>query len=328
MLVSDFDYKLPPELIAQAPLPRRDQSRLLVLHRDGRLEHRRFADLPGYLQGETVYLNDSRVLRARVFLIRSTGGKVAALLVRRLEDRKWHALLDASGRLQVGERLWIADPASPRHALHAGGQPLSVHLSAKEEDHWTLEFDVEPDLRTLGKPPLPPYIKRSADWGDDTRYQTVYAAKEGSIAAPTAGLHFTPEILAKLHTRRVTLHVGLGTFKPVKVDKVEDLVMHPVYYEIPEPPQGKVVAVGTTTCRTLETWARTGKTSGWTDLFITPGFEFKVVKSLVTNFHVPKSTLLMLVCALAGRERILNAYAEAVREKYRFFSYGDAMLIL
>jgi len=328
MLVSDFDYKLPPELIAQAPLPRRDQSRLLVLHRDGRLEHRRFADLPGYLQGETVYLNDSRVLRARVFLIRSTGGKVAALLVRRLEDRKWHALLDASGRLQVGERLWIADPASPRHALHAGGQPLSVHLSAKEEDHWTLEFDVEPDLRTLGKPPLPPYIKRSADWGDDTRYQTVYAAKEGSIAAPTAGLHFTPEILAKLHTRRVTLHVGLGTFKPVKVAKVEDHVMHPEYYEIPEPPQGKVVAVGTTTCRTLETWARTGKTSGWTDLFITPGFEFKVVKSLVTNFHVPKSTLLMLVCALAGRERILAAYEEAVREKYRFFSYGDAMLIL
>jgi S-adenosylmethionine:tRNA ribosyltransferase-isomerase len=328
MLVSDFDYTVPPELIAQAPLPRRDQSRLLVLHRDGRLEHRRFSDLPGYLQGETVYLNDSRVLRARVFMIRSTGGKVAALLVRRLAERQWHALLDASGRLQVGESLWIADPASPRHALHVGGKPLSVRLAAKEEDHWTLEFDVEPDLKTLGKPPLPPYIKRPADWGDDTRYQTVYAAKEGSIAAPTAGLHFTPEILAKLHTKRITLHVGLGTFKPIKAEKVEDHVMHPEFYEIPDPPQGKVVAVGTTTCRTLETWARTGKTSGWTDLFITPGFEFKVVKSLVTNFHVPKSTLLMLVCALAGRERILEAYREAVREKYRFFSYGDAMLIL
>jgi S-adenosylmethionine:tRNA ribosyltransferase-isomerase len=328
MLVSDFDYRLPPELIAQAPLPRRDQSRLLVLHRDGSREHRRFSDLPQYLQGETVYLNDSRVLRARVFLIRSTGGRVAALLVRRLADRKWHALLDASGRLQVGERLWIADPSSPAHALHVAGKPLSVHLSAKEEDHWTLDFDEEPDLRTLGKPPLPPYIKRPADWGDDTRYQTVFAAKDGSIAAPTAGLHFTPEILAKLHTKRITLHVGLGTFKPVKVEKVEDHRMHPEYYEIPEPPAGKVVAVGTTTCRTLETWARTGKTSGWTDLFITPGFEFKVVKSLVTNFHVPKSTLLMLVCALAGRERILDAYAEAVREKYRFFSYGDAMLIL
>jgi S-adenosylmethionine:tRNA ribosyltransferase-isomerase len=180
----------------------------------------------------------------------------------------------------------------------------------------------------MGKPPLPPYIKRPADWGDDTRYQTVFAAKEGSIAAPTAGLHFTPELLAKLNTRRITLHVGLGTFKPVKAENVEDHKMHAEYYEIPEAPQGKVVAVGTTTCRTLETWARTGKLSGWTDLFVTPGFEFKVVKSLVTNFHVPKSTLLMLVCALAGRERILDAYAEAVREKYRFFSYGDAMLIL
>jgi S-adenosylmethionine:tRNA ribosyltransferase-isomerase len=328
MLVSDFDYKLPPELIAQAPVPRRDQSRLLVLHRDGRHEHRRFADLPDYLKGETVYLNDSRVLRARIHLIRNTGGKVSALLVRRLSDRTWHALLDASGRLHLGERLWLADPSSPQHGVQSQGKPLSVLLLAKDEDHWTLVFDEEPDLKTLGKPPLPPYIKRPADWGDDTRYQTVYAAKDGSIAAPTAGLHFTPELLAKLNTRRITLHVGLGTFKPVKTEKTEDHRMHPEYYEIPDPPAGKVVAVGTTTCRTLETWALTGKTSGWSDLFITPGFEFKVVKSLVTNFHVPKSTLLMLVCALAGRERILDAYAEAIREKYRFFSYGDAMLIL
>jgi S-adenosylmethionine:tRNA ribosyltransferase-isomerase len=328
MLVNDFDYKLPPELIAQAPLPKRDQSRLLVLHRDGRLEHRRFSDLPDYLKGETVYLNDSKVLRARIFLTRATGGRVAALLVRRLADRKWHALLDASGKLKPGERCFIADPAQPQFGVYAGGKPQSVLLAAKEDDHWTLEFDVEPDLKTLGKPPLPPYIKRPADWGDDTRYQTVYADKDGSIAAPTAGLHFTPELLAKLDTKRVTLHVGLGTFKPVKVEKTEDHKMHAEAYEIPEPPTGKVVAVGTTTCRTLETWALTGKTSGWTELFITPGFEFKVVKSLVTNFHVPKSTLLMLVCALAGRERILDAYAEAVKEKYRFFSYGDAMLIL
>jgi S-adenosylmethionine:tRNA ribosyltransferase-isomerase len=328
MKVSDFDYQLPPELIAQAPTARRDQSRLFVLHPDGRREHRRFSDLPEYLKNETVYLNDSKVLRARIHLIRNTGGKVAALLVRRLTDRTWHALLDASGRLHLGERLWLADPSSPQHGVQSQGRPLSVFLSAKEEDHWTLVFDEEPDLKTLGKPPLPPYIKRPADWGDDTRYQTVYATKEGSIAAPTAGLHFTPETLAKLKTKRVTLHVGLGTFKPVKVENVEDHKMHPEYYEIPEPPTGKVAAVGTTTCRTLETWALTGKTSGWTDLFITPGFEFKVVKALVTNFHVPKSTLLMLVCALAGRERILDAYAEAVREKYRFFSYGDAMLIL
>jgi len=328
MLVNEFDYKLPPELIAQAPLPKRDQSRLLVLHRDGRREHRRFSDLPEYLKGETVYLNDSKVLRARIFLTRSTGGKVAALLVRRLEERKWHALLDASGKLKAGERCFIADPAQPQYVVHADGKPQSVLLAAKEDDHWVLEFDREPDLKVLGKPPLPPYIKRPADWGDDTRYQTVYADKDGSIAAPTAGLHFTPEILARLNTKRITLHVGLGTFKPVKVEKTEDHKMHAEAYEIPEPPQGKVVAVGTTTCRTLETWALTGKLSGWSDLFITPGFEFKVVKSLVTNFHVPKSTLLMLVCALAGRERILDAYAEAVKEKYRFFSYGDAMLIL
>ena len=328
MLVNEFDYKLPPELIAQAPLPKRDQSRLLVLHRDGRREHRRFSDLPEYLKGETVYLNDSKVLRARIFLTRSTGGKVAALLVRRLEERKWHALLDASGKLKAGERCFIADPAQPQYVVHADGKPQSVLLAAKEDDHWVLEFDREPDLKVLGKPPLPPYIKRPADWGDDTRYQTVYADKDGSIAAPTAGLHFTPEILARLNTKRITLHVGLGTFKPVKVEKTEDHKMHAEAYEIPEPPQGKVVAVGTTTCRTLETWALTGKLSGWSDLFITPGFEFKVVKSLVTNFHVPKSTLLMLVCALAGRERILDAYAEAVKEKYCFFSYGDAMLIL
>src|SRR6185295_2752996 len=173
MLVSDFDYKLPPELIAQAPLPRRDQSRLLVLHRDGRREHRLFSDLPDYLKGEIVYLNDSRVIRARIHLIRNTGGRVAALLIRRLADKTWHALLDASGRLHLGERLWLADPSSPQHGVQSRGKPLSVLLLAKEDDHWTLQFDEEPDLKILGKPPLPPYIKRPADWGDDTRYQTV-----------------------------------------------------------------------------------------------------------------------------------------------------------
>src|SRR6185295_3093034 len=168
MLVNEFDYKLPPELIAQAPLPKRDQSRLLVLHRDGRREHRRFSDLPEYLKGETVYLNDSKVLRARIFLTRSTGGKVAALLVRRLEERKWHALLDASGKLKAGERCFIADPNQPQYVVHADGKPQSVLLAAKEDAHWVLEFDREPDLKVLGKPPLPPYIKRPADWGDDT----------------------------------------------------------------------------------------------------------------------------------------------------------------
>jgi S-adenosylmethionine:tRNA ribosyltransferase-isomerase len=315
MDVGDFDYSLPPELVAQEPPPRRDASRLMVLHRDGRLEHRRFPDIVGYLQGETVYLNDTRVLRARIPMTRSTGGKVEALLVRRLADRRWKALLDAGGKLRIGERLALKDGSS-------------AAISAKDQDQWTLEFDVEPDLARVGEPPIPPYIRRPAEPRDSERYQTVYAAKEGAIAAPTAGLHFTPEILARLSTRALTLHVGTGTFKPVKCEDVGDHRMEAEAYEIPGPPSGKVVAVGTTTCRALEAWARTGQVAGWTDLFITPPFEFKVVKALVTNFHLPRSTLLMLVCAFAGRERILAAYGEAIREKYRFFSYGDAMLIL
>lgn len=315
MKVQAFDYSLPPELIAQEPLPRRDGSRLLVLRRDGGLEHRRFPDLVEYLSGRTVFLNDTRVFPARLILHRMTGGKVEALLVRRLGDRRWHALLDTSRKLRVGERLKAGD------RLHAA-------IAGKDEDKWVLEFEGEPDLGRLGRAPLPPYIRRPARESDLERYQTVYAAQEGSIAAPTAGLHFTPEILARLATRRVTLHVGVGTFKPVKCENVEDHRMEPEYYEIPDPPEGQVAAVGTTTCRALETWARTGERSGWTSLFIYPPFEFKAVSALVTNFHLPKSTLLMLVSAFAGRERILAAYEEAIRERYRFFSYGDAMLIL
>lgn len=315
MKVSDFNYSLPPELVAQEPPLRRDASRLLVLHRDGRLEHRCFPDVVEYLRGRTVWLNETRVLRARVPMRRDTGGRVEALLVRKLADRRWQALLDAGGKLRVGERLRLEDGAA-------------AAILAKDGDRWTLEFDAEPDLARLGRPPLPPYIRRPADERDLERYQTVYAAKEGAIAAPTAGLHFTPEILARLETRRLTLHVGTGTFKPVRCENVEDHRMEAESYEIPGPPEGKAVAVGTTTCRALETWARTGEASGWTDLFITPPFEFKVVQALVTNFHLPKSTLLMLVCAFAGRERIFAAYEEAIREKYRFFSYGDAMLLL
>ncbi len=316
MKVADFNYSLPPERIAQEPLPQRDASRLLVLRRpDGRIEHRAFGDIAGYLRGETVWLNDSRVFPARVVLRRGTGGKVEALLVRRLAERRWMALLDAGGKLRIGERLEL-------------GEGSGARIEAKDGERWTLEFESEPDLSKVGRAPLPPYIRRPADARDLERYQTVYAAKEGSIAAPTAGLHFTPEILAGLAVRRVTLHVGVGTFRPVKCENVEDHRMEPEAYEIADPPDGKAVAVGTTTCRALETWARTGKTSGWTDLFIHPPFEFKVVKALVTNFHLPKSTLLMLACAFAGRERLLAAYEEAIREGYRFFSYGDAMLIL
>jgi S-adenosylmethionine:tRNA ribosyltransferase-isomerase len=314
--LADFDYRLPPELVAQAPLPRRDASRLLVLSRaDGRVAHRSFPDVAELLAGETVYLNDSRVFPARLPLRRSTGGLVRALLLRRLAERRWLALLDAGGRLHTGERLEDPDGAV---AL----------LSAKDEDHWTLEFDREPDLARRGEVPLPPYIRRPPDARDAERYQTVYADRDGSVAAPTAGLHFTPELLSRLRVRRLTLHVGVGTFKPVKAEDVDSHRMHPEAYEIPEPPDGPVAAVGTTTCRALETWARTGKTSGWTDLFLRPPCEFKAVKALLTNFHLPRSTLLMLVCAFAGRERVLAAYEEAVRERYRFFSYGDAMLVL
>jgi S-adenosylmethionine:tRNA ribosyltransferase-isomerase len=314
MKASDFDYALPPELVAQAPAPRRDASRLLVLHPDGRIEHRRFPEVADLLAGETVYLNETRVLRARVPLLRSTGGRVEALLVRRLEPRRWLALLDAGGRLKVGERLrWDGSRV--------------VVLAARDDDHWTLDFDAEPDLVRVGSMPLPPYIRRAAGAEDDERYQTVFARTEGSIAAPTAGLHFTPEILSRLRTRRLTLHVGVGTFKPVRCTEVERHRMHPEWYEVPEPPQGPVAAVGTTACRALETWARTGRTSGWTDLFIHPPYEFKAVRTLLTNFHLPRSTLLMLVCAFAGLERVLDAYREAVRERYRFFSYGDAMLL-
>ncbi len=315
MKLGDFDYALPRELVAQEPLPRRDASRLLVLHPDGRLEHRSFGNAAGFLREETLYLNDTRVIPARLLLLRETGGKVEALLVRRLEGRRWHALLDTSRRLRVGKRLRVDDRS---HAT----------IAAKEGDRWVLDFDAEPDLAKIGRAPLPPYIRRPSGAADLERYQTVYAAKDGSIAAPTAGLHFTPEILAQLRTKRVTLHVGVGTFKPVKAENVEDHRMEAEWYEIPEPPVGPVAAAGTTTCRALESWARTGALSGWTDLFIHPPFEFKVVRKLLTNFHLPKSTLLMLVCAFAGRERILAAYEEAVRERYRFFSYGDAMLIL
>lgn len=315
MKLSDFEYTLPPELVAQAPPPSRDASRLLVLHPDGRREHRRFPDVVEYLRDDLLYLNDTRVFPARLLLFRETGGKVEALLVRRIGTGTWHALLDTSRRLKAGERLRAEDDAR-------------ATITAREGDRWVLQFDREPDLARYGRAPLPPYIRRPSGPADLERYQTVYAEREGSIAAPTAGLHFTPEILAKLRTKRLTLHVGMGTFKPVKVDDVEAHRMEEEYYEIPEPPAGPVTAVGTTTCRALESWARTGAPSGWTDLFIRPPFQFRAVRRLLTNFHVPRSTLLMLVCAFAGRERILAAYEEAVRERYRFFSYGDAVLIL
>ena len=321
----DFDYPLPPELIAQAPAPSRDGSRMLVSPLSGGpVEHRVFADLPRFLRsGDLIVLNDTRVIPARLIMTRSTGGRVEALLL----PQAGKALLDSGGRLKPGEVLRLEDGSA-------------CTLGNRQGEAWEISIEGGAGVvDRLGRAPLPPYIKRAPDASDLERYQTVYADRPGSIAAPTAGLHFTQDLLRRIassgvEVAKVTLHVGTGTFKPVRAEEVEDHRMEPERYEIPDSTlraiekADRVVAVGTTTCRTLEAWTRTGKSSDETSLFIRPPFEFKVVDALLTNFHLPKSTLLMLVCAFAGRERTLAAYAEAVREKYRFFSYGDASLWL
>ena len=319
----DFDYPLPAELIAQAPASSRDASRMLVAPLSGGpIEHRVFADLPRFLRpGDLLVLNDTRVVPARLILTRATGGKVEALML----PRSGEALLDSGGRLKPGEVLRLEDGST-------------CTLGNRRGEGWEVTFQSGKEIvERLGRAPLPPYIKRAPDAADLERYQTVYADRAGSIAAPTAGLHFTRELLERIaasgvEIARVTLHVGTGTFKPVRAEEVEDHLMEPERYEIPDATlqaldrAKRVVAVGTTSTRTLEAWARTGKAAGETNLFIHPPFEFEVVDALLTNFHLPKSTLLMLVCAFAGRERSLAAYAEAVKEKYRFFSYGDASL--
>ena len=313
MKVSELDYELPPELVAQHPAERRDESRLLVYERaSGEVRHRRFRDLPEELpEGALVVVNDTRVVPARLKLRRETGGAVEVLLVERLGGEEWEGLARPSRKLRAGERL------GPVELL----EPLG-------EGRWRLRLHGRPD----GEMPLPPYIHERLD--EPERYQTVYAVEEGSAAAPTAGLHFTPELLARLDVERVTLHVGLDTFRPLAVDDLADHVLHGERYDVrPEAwerirsaPQ--VVAVGTTTVRTLETLARGGPLAGRTDLFVTPGFEFLRVDRLLTNFHLPRSTLLALVMAFAGVEETRRLYRLAVEERYRFYSFGDAMLVL
>ncbi|MCD6404547.1 MAG: tRNA preQ1(34) S-adenosylmethionine ribosyltransferase-isomerase QueA [Planctomycetes bacterium] len=345
MKVSLFDYELPPERIAQVPAEPRDASRLMVLDRlTGRIEHRHFFDIAEYLRpGDLLVMNDTRVIPSRVYGIRRTMGKVEVVFLRERADGLWEALIGSGGHVMPGEALKLAEGS------------IEVEVTAKDEEGvFTLKV-IRPDdlmgaLESFGHMPVPPYIARKGKAAaleglDRTRYQTVYAEKSGAVAAPTAGLHFTEALLAHLtesgiRIAKVTLHVGLGTFRPVKVDTVEDHVMHKEYFEVgPKAAEAiesarrerrRLVAVGTTTTRTLESLpeGRVEPARGHTDLFIHPPYRFRRVDQMVTNFHLPRSTLLMMVSAFAERKRILAAYEEAKREGYRFYSYGDAMLIL
>ena len=336
---TDFSFDLPEELIAQTPLQRRDASRLLHLDKtSGAVEHGHFFDLPRYLQkGDCLVLNDSRVLPARLIGCRPSGGSVELVLLRDLGEGKWECLSRPGRKTKPGTELIFGD-----------GELRGTVLDVAEGGNRVVQFHYEgiflEVLERLGKMPLPPYIREELQ--DAERYQTVYSRELGSAAAPTAGLHFTRELLAQIEAMGVnvaylTLHVGLGTFRPVKEEEIEDHPMHAEFCIVPEQTAelvtktkregGRIIAVGTTSCRTLESFAKEDGTlepcSGWTNIFIYPGYRFKCVDALVTNFHLPESTLIMLVSALAGREHVLNAYRVAVEERYRFFSFGDAMFI-
>jgi len=325
LFTRDYDYRLPEELIARHPLARREDSRMMVLHRgSGRIEHRGFGDFPGFLrEGDLVVLNNTRVIPARVF---SDDGRVELLFLEAVGENAWKCLVKPGRRMRLGHEVCVGGVAGRVAEVLETGERVVV-------------FSAPVDLSTVGRLPLPPYFDRESEPEDEERYQTVYASAPGAVAAPTAGLHFTPELLARVPHAFLTLHVGVGTFKPVQVETITDHVMHRERYVVP--PQTataiaaarRVIAVGTTSLRVLEARARENAGSvpsgeGSTDIFIYPGHRFQVAGALLTNFHLPKSTLLMLVSAFAGREFVMEAYAEAVREKYRFYSYGDCMLIV
>ncbi len=341
MKLSDFNYNLPEELIAQDPLEKRDNSRLMVLHREtGEIEHKHFYDVIDYLNpGDCLVVNNTRVIPARLMGVKEeTGASIEVLLLKRKEEKVWETLVKPGKKARVGARISFGD-----------GLLVGEVIDIVEEGNRLIRFEYdgifEEILDQLGQMPLPPYITHQLQ--DKNRYQTVYAKYDGSAAAPTAGLHFTEELLEKIQAKgiriaKVTLHVGLGTFRPVKEENVLDHHMHSEFYIVDEEAArvinetkasgGRVISVGTTSTRTLETVAEPDGhipvKSGWTDIFIYPGYQFKAVDCLITNFHLPESTLIMLVSALADRETILHAYEVAVQERYRFFSFGDAMMIV
>ncbi|MBX0312650.1 MAG: tRNA preQ1(34) S-adenosylmethionine ribosyltransferase-isomerase QueA [Sulfurihydrogenibium sp.] len=336
MKLSDFDYHLPKELIAKYPAQPRDSCRLMVLNRkDKTIEHKIFRDVIDYLKpGDTLVLNNTKVIPARLIGKKEkTGANIEVFLLRPIEDNIWEALIKNVRRLKKNQKIIISDDFYVEF-LDRDDEKAIVKIYSK---------DIKSDLEKYGHVPLPPYIEREDEEKDKDYYQTVFAEKEGSVASPTAGLHFTKELLEKIKEKGVniayiTLHVGLGTFKPVKTEDITKHKMHEEYFTIPKETlemikktkenKKSVVAVGTTVVRALETYGKFGKTEGFTDIFIYPPYEFKIVDKLITNFHLPKSTLLMLVSAFADRDFILRAYNEAIKEKYRFFSYGDAMLIV
>ena len=340
MKTSDYWYHLPEELIAQTPLQQRDASRLLVLNREtGEVCHQHFYDIIDYLNpGDCLVMNDSRVLPARLLGHRPTGGAVEVLLLRDLGEKKWECLCKPGRKMQVGHQV-----------IFGGGELTATVVEVQETGNRVIEFHYEgiflEVLERLGKMPLPPYIK--AELADQERYQTVYSREVGSAAAPTAGLHWTADLLEKarskgVKTAFVTLHVGLGTFRPVQVENVLEHHMHAEFCMISKETAeilnrtkaagGRVICVGTTSCRTLESLVNENgsfeEKSKWTEIFIYPGYQFKAMDGLITNFHLPESTLVMLVSAFAGRENVLSAYEQAVKERYRFFSFGDAMCIM
>ncbi|PRR75422.1 tRNA preQ1(34) S-adenosylmethionine ribosyltransferase-isomerase QueA [Clostridium thermopalmarium] len=340
MKVKDFDFYLPEELIAQHPLEKRDESRLMVVDKNsGNIEHRIFKNIIDYLnEGDCLVLNNTRVLPARLIGEKEgTGGKMEFLLLKRIDVNTWETLVKPGKRAKIGARF-----------IFGGGELKAEVKEIGEDGSRIVQFEYEgifeEVLDRLGEMPLPPYITETLE--DKERYQTVYSKEAGSAAAPTAGLHFTEELLTKIKDKGiklafVTLHVGLGTFRPVKVDTIEEHHMHSEYYTMSKETAeiinetkekgGRVIAVGTTSCRTLETIAneegRVREQSGWTSIFMYPGYKFKIVDALITNFHLPESTLIMLVSAFSSREIIMKAYEEAVKEKYRFFSFGDAMFL-